>query len=102
MDETTIPLDAPQWLLQHIDAERAVAAGWAHPSELISVFPAEGKQYNHVVGASPTDWVHWVRLPRQGPVPKKRHNRASTPGDGETLDTVEYMSPQQRKRPQAA
>lgn len=88
------PPDAPPWLVDHLAAMRAVADGHVSHSELIHVpWPEDSELWAPYADTPPGFQPVWYRLPRQGPVPAKRHGRNPTKGDGWTLDTIGYVTP---------
>jgi hypothetical protein len=83
----------PGFVRDHIAAISALRDGWASAGELVAVHPkGDTSGWNTLVGTPEGYRTCWVRLPRQGPVPAKRHNRADVPGDGATLDTLFWQT----------
>lgn len=89
-----LPDDAPEWVVDHVHAVRAVAQGEASPADLIHVpWPDGSEHWDEAMGTPLGQRTAWYRLPYSGPVQAKQHRRAASRADGWTIDSSLYINP---------
>lgn len=93
MKVSDLPPDTPDFVKSHVHAMCELAAGRVIDDSLVLVpWPEGSERYDRLVGTPPGFRTAWYRLSLEGPVPRKRHHRRPTPGDGWTLDSLGGVS----------